>query len=149
MNEAVFDTEGNGLAYDCDKLHILSYTYDGKEYHSTDSYDKMVEFFSRDDTLFIAHNAIPHDMVVINRILSLRLTYKVFVDTIALSWFLWPKRKKHGLGSFTEESGMVKPDVEDWDDVTYDQMKYRCESDVMLNWWVWQKQKSKLNELYS
>lgn len=149
MQEVVFDTETNGLAYDCDKMHILSYTYDGKAYHSTGEYEEMRKFFMQEDTLFVCHNSVPFDMVVVNRVLGLEMDYKKFVDTLALSWFLEPKRDKHGLGSYQKESGVEKPQVDDWENVTWEQMKHRCESDVKINWYVWQKQRKKLQEIYS
>ena len=148
MKEVVFDTETTGLAYDCDKMHILSYTYDGNEITSTNDYEGMREFFNQKDTLFVAHNSVMFDMVVANRILGLGLGYKSFIDTLAISQFLWPDRKSHGLGSFQDESGLEKPPVSDWKDVTWEQMKHRCESDVKLNWWLWQKQRNRLMEIY-
>jgi len=148
MKEVVFDTEGDGLAYECTKLHILSYSYDGKAYHSTAAYEEMVEFFSQPDTLFVAHNSIKHDMVAINRILGVPMDYNKYVDTLALSWFLYPDRQSHGLGSYQHESGLEKPKVDDWENVTYEQMVHRCSSDVILNWWLWQKQKKRLGEIY-
>ena len=148
MKEVVFDTEGDGLAYECTKLHILSYSYDGKDCQSTADYEEMVEFFSQPDTLFVAHNSIKHDMVAINRILGVPMDYNKYVDTLALSWFLYPDRQSHGLGSYQHESGLEKPKVDDWENVTYEQMKHRCSADVRLNYWLWQKQKKRLQEIY-
>jgi len=148
MKEVVFDTETDGLAYDCTKMHILSYTYDGKEVISVGGYKEMVEFFSQEDTLFIAHNSVPFDMVVVNRILGLDMSYKKFVDTLAVSWFLEPNRKKHGLGSYTKASGVEKPQIDDWQDISWEAAKHRCESDVKINWWLWQQQRSRLKEIY-
>jgi DNA polymerase III epsilon subunit-like protein len=148
MREVVFDTETNGLAYVCDKMHILSYTYDGKEITSVGTYDEMRKFFQQDGVLFVAHNDVCFDMVVINKILGLNLNYGKFVDTLAVSWELSPERKLHGLGSYQGESGLVKPQVDNWEDVTWEQMKHRCESDVKLNWWLWQKQRKRLVEIY-
>jgi DNA polymerase III alpha subunit (gram-positive type) len=98
--------------------------------------------------LFVAHNSVPFDMVVVNGILGLDLSYKRFVDTLAVSWNLSPERKIHGLGSYQVESGVEKPKVDDWEDVTWEQMKHRCESDVRINWWLWQKQRNRLKEIY-
>lgn len=148
MKEAVFDTETNGLAYDCDKMHILSYTYDGDTIVSTDSYDEMRKFFTQEDTLFVAHNSIMFDMVVANRVLGLDLSYQKFIDTLALSWFLQPSRNSHGLESYTKEFGTHKPKVSDWENVTWEQMKERCEADVHTNWRLWQAQRKRLKEIY-
>lgn len=144
----VLDSEGDGLAYDCTKLHILSYTKDGKQVEHLKHYDDMREFLNREDTLFVAHNSILHDMVAFYRILGVPMDYKKWIDTLAISWFLWPERKSHGLGSFTEESGIKKPHVEDWDNVTWEQMKERCGNDVLINWYVWKKAEKRLGEIY-
>jgi len=148
MKFRVFDTESDGLAYECTKIHILSYTDDGSKVHHTDDYGEMKSLLSEPDVLWVAHNSCMHDMVVFNRILGLGLTYQKFVDTLMLSWFLQPDRKSHGLGSYTKEAGVEKPHVNDWQDVTWEQMKHRCESDVLINWWLWQVQKGKLEEIY-
>jgi DNA polymerase III alpha subunit (gram-positive type) len=148
MREVVFDTETNGLAYVCDKIHILSYTYDGKEITSVGTYEEMRGFFSQKEVLFVAHNSVPFDMVVVNRVLGLSLSYRSFVDTLALSWNLSPDRNRDGLGSYQLESGVPKPQVDDWENVTWEQMKHRCESDVKINWYLWQKQRNRLKEIY-
>jgi hypothetical protein len=38
--------------------------------------------------------------------------------------------------------------VENWTDVTYEQMRHRCESDVHINWLLWQRMKNRLEEIY-
>jgi len=144
----VLDCETNGLAYDCDRIHILSYTEDGHTLVHLSDYDDMREFLSQEDALFVGHNVIMFDMVVFNRILGVPMDYRKWIDTLALSWFLEPDRKSHGLGSFQEESGLEKPQVDDWGNVTFEQMKHRCGSDVLLNWWLWQKQLKRLQEIY-
>jgi len=144
----VLDSESDGLAYECSKLHVLSYTHNGKEYHSTGDYDRMGELLTQKDTKFVAHNAVRHDMVVFHRILGIPLDYSKWIDTLALSWFLHPERNKHGLGSWAEEMGGSKPEVEDWEGLTYDQYKHRCEEDCKVNWKLWVKFKKRLDEIY-
>jgi len=145
---AVIDSEGDGLAYDCTKIHILSYTYDGKEVCHLGDYDEMRKFLAQEDTLFVAHNVIMHDMVVFNRILSVPMDYRRYIDTLANSWFLEPKRHSHSLASYTDEAKIEKPKVEDWENVTWEQMKERCGADVLLTWWLWKKQEKKLDGIY-
>jgi len=162
MKTLVLDSESDGLAYECTKLHILSWTEDGKNYHSTADYDHMRAVVESAD-LLVAHNSIRHDMVVFNRILGLPMDYRKWVDTLALSWFLYPDRNKHGLGAWGDDLGdrnkhglgawgddlgVEKPTVENWTDVTYEQMRHRCESDVKINWLLWQRMKKRLEEIY-
>lgn len=147
-NIIVLDSEGDGLAYDCTKLHVLSYTPNGKDYYSTDNYDRMREILSTEDTKFVAHNAVQHDMVVFHRILGIPLDYTKWIDTLALSWFLFPERPKHGLGSWAVEMGGSKPEVEDWEGLTYEEYKYRCEEDCKVNWNLWKHFKGRLDQVY-
>ena len=148
MKIVVLDSEGDGLAYDCTKLHVLSYTYDGKAYHSTGAYEEMRELLTQEDTKFVAHNAVRHDMVAFHRILGIPMDYTKWIDTLALSWFLFPERKKHGLGSWAKEMGGSKPEVEDWEGLTYEQYKYRCEEDCKVNWNLWKHFSNRLDEIY-
>jgi hypothetical protein len=53
-----------------------------------------------------------------------------------------------GLGAWGDDLGVEKPAVENWTDVTYEQMRHRCESDVMINWLLWQRMKKRLEEIY-
>lgn len=148
MRFIVFDTESDGLAYEATKLHIFSYTLDGQEVNHTASYEEMRDLLEQEDTLWVGHNVVRHDMPLLNRILGFNLDYRKFIDTLAISYVLEPDRKSHGLGSFTEEAGVEKPKVDDWENVTWEQMKERCGSDCLINWWLWQKQKEKLEEIY-
>lgn len=177
-NFLVLDCETDNLAYDCTKIHILSWTEDdsicevcsgegfimggpntygnscnscsgtGKLVQHTNSYDEMRKLLSQEDTLFVCHNSVRFDMVVFHRILGIPMDYRKWVDTLGLSWFLWPDRKSHSLESFTEEVGIKKPKVDDWENVTWDQMKERCGSDVLINWRVWGMQRKRLEEIY-
>lgn len=149
MREIVFDCETDGLLDTCTKIHVLSYSYDGTNVTSTDDYKEMGRVLTQHDTLYIGHNVVMFDMPVFHKILGVPMDYQRYADTLALSWFLEPTRNSHALGSFQNESGLVKPVVEQWVDVTYEQMVHRCSSDVLLNWWLWQKQKKRLMEIYN
>ena len=148
FSEVVLDCETDGLAYECSKIHILSYTTDGNEITHLKKYSDMQNLLSSEDTLFICHNAIRFDMVVFNRILGIPMDYSKWVDTLGLSWYLEPDRKSHGLDSYTQELSTRKPKVEDWENVTWEQMAERCGCDVETNWKLWQKQKKRTIEIY-
>jgi hypothetical protein len=165
----VLDSEGDGLAYDCTKLHILSYTTQemscevclgdgktcevcqgtGRKVKHLHSYEEMRGLLEQPNTVFACHNAVRHDMVAFSRILGIPMDYKQWVDTLALSWLFDPDRPKHGLDSYTQEAGVSKPTVEDWENVTKEQMEERCGNDVLLTWFVWKKFEAKLKELYA
>ena len=145
----VLDSETDGLAYDCTKIWILGWTEDGKTYNTTTNYDEMRELLSQ-DALFVCHNGVQFDMVVFNRILDLNLTYKKFVDTLALSWYLFPDRAKHGLESWGDTVGVKKVavDNEQWAEGDTELMKSRVSEDVKINWKVWELMRKRLEEIY-
>jgi len=147
MNIVVLDSESDGLAYECTKLHVLSYTRDGETYHSTGDYDDMRAVINSAD-LLVAHNSIRHDMVVFNRILGIPMDYTKWIDTLALSWYLYPERNRHGLADIGVEHGVEKPKIDDWQNLSYEEYAHRCERDVMINWLEWKKQEKRLRELY-
>jgi len=147
MNIVVLDSESDGLAYECTKLHVLSYTRDGETYHSTGDYDDMRAVINSAD-LLVAHNSIRHDMVVFNRILGIPMDYTKWTDTLALSWYLYPERNRHGLADIGVEHGVEKPKIDDWQNLSYEEYAHRCERDVMINWLEWKKQEKRLRELY-
>lgn len=147
--EVVIDCETDGLAYEATKIHVLSWTEDGKHYHSTNDRDTMADMLSSVGVRFVCHNSIRFDMVIFNRLLGLSLGYKSFVDTLALSWYLFPDRNKHGLEEWGVDLGVEKPKVTDWKNLTYEEYKYRCEEDVKINWLLWQKCKERFKEIYA
>jgi len=143
----VADTETDGLAYDCSKLHVMSWTEDGDTYESTNDYQTMREVHESAD-LLVMHNAVAHDQVVFNRLLGIPLDYKKYIDTLWVSRYLYPDRASHGLDAIGREHGVAKLKIEDWKNLDYDTYKERCEYDVRINFLEWQSQKNKLGEIY-
>ena len=148
MKVIVLDSESDGLWEEATKIHVLSWTEDGINFTSTNDYDKMREVLCASDTKFVAHNAIRHDLPLFNKILGTNLTYKNFIDTLPLSWYLNFDRLKHGIESYGVDYGVPKPKVDDWEGLTYDQYRHRCEEDVKINWLLWKDLEAKLGKLY-
>jgi len=119
----VIDCETDNLAYDCTKIHVLSWTDDGQEYCSTADPSMMRMVLTKKDTMLVCHNAVRFDMVVFNRLLGLDLNYKNFVDTLGFSWYLYPQRNKHGLESWGDDLGVPKPVVKDWKGLTQEETR--------------------------
>ena len=147
MRILVADTETDGLAYDCTKLHVMSYTEDGETYHSTGDYDDMRAVIKSAD-LLVMHNAVMHDMVVFNRLLGIPLDYKKYIDTLWVSRYLYPDRASHGLDAIGKEHGVAKPKVDDWENLSYEEYAHRCVEDVKINWLEWKRQEKRLEEIY-
>lgn len=148
MKFIVFDSESDGLWKEATKLHVLSYTSDGTNIHSTANKEEITQLFKTPDTYFVAHNSIRHDLPLMNKLFNLGLDYKRIIDTLPLSWYLNEGRPKHGLESFGVDYGVPKPKIEDWENLTYEQYVHRCEEDVKINWLLWQDLWSRLVSLY-
>lgn len=142
--EFVFDIECDG--FNPTKIHCLSAKSE-KGLRSTISYDKMRSFFSDPDKTIICHNAKRFDVPVVERLLELKVKCRV-VDTLALSWYLFPNRILHGLESWGVDFGVPKPVVTDWDGLTSEEYIHRCEEDVKINYKLWQKCWAYLLRLY-
>ena len=113
---------------------------------STTDYDEMRKFFKGADVL-VGHNIYRWDIPVVERILGIKITSKI-VDTLALSWYLYPDKGKHGLESWGEHFGIPKPEITDWDNLSIREYIHRCEEDVKINCKLWEKELSNLCTLY-
>lgn len=140
----VFDIEADGL--NPTKIHVLSVADKEGKVHSTNDYDKMRKFFLSAKVL-IAHNCVRYDIPVVERLLNIKVKARL-IDTLALSWYLEHDRKRHGLGEWGEEFDIPKPKIDDWDNLTYEEYRHRCEEDVKINLLLWGRLDKKLDKLY-
>lgn len=141
----MIDAEADGL--DPSKIYCLSvYNLETNKQHTTTSYDEMRRFFAKAKVI-IGHNIVPFDVRVFEKLLDIKINCKQ-VDTLALSWYLYPKRNKHGLESWGEDLGIKKPEIDNWHTLTLEQYCHRCEEDVKINVKLWRQMFSYLFELY-
>jgi DNA polymerase I-like protein with 3'-5' exonuclease and polymerase domains len=141
----VFDVEANGL--NPDKLYCLSIhnLNTGTKVTLTD-YDVMRNFLKSAKVL-IGHNIVCWDIPVLERILGIKIEASI-IDTLWVSYYLYPERGKHGLEYWGEDVGVKKPEVEDWDEQELEVYVHRCEQDVEINSKVWTLMWRKLYEIY-
>ena len=145
MREIIFDIEANSLYPDY--IHCVStIDVETQEVVSYTEEKDWIDFFSREDVVFIGHNIIRWDNVHIKRLLG--VSPKECIDTLPLSWYLYPNRGSHGLGKWGEDLGVAKPEIETWEGLTIEQYVHRCEEDAKINLRLWLKQKALLNTLY-
>jgi transposase len=142
----VFDIETNGLLDVLTKIHVLSYSHDGKEVKHTHNYDEMRKFFTETETL-VGHNIIRFDIPAVEKVLGIKVNARL-VDTLALSWYLNHDRQKHGLEGYGVDYGVPKPVIKDWDSLTAEEYAHRCDEDVKINARLWRDLDIKLNKLY-
>lgn len=139
----VFDIECNG--FNPDRIHCLSLQRESKVV-TCGGYVTMRSFCSSERVL-VGHNIVRFDVPILERLLTIKVEAEL-VDTLALSWYLYPDRKLHGLADWGEEFGIPKPKVEDWDNQPYEVYNHRCEEDVRINVMLWEKIWAHLLELY-
>lgn len=145
----VIDAEGDGL--NPTKLHCLSASNpQTTKVFVTPDYDKMRKILSEADVL-ICHNLIRFDVPVYERLLGIKIKAKL-VDTLALSWYLYPDpptpQKKHGLGAWGEFFGVPKPEIDDWHGLSQEEYEHRCKEDVKINVALWKKMYRLLMNIY-
>lgn len=98
-------------------------------------------------TVLVGHNIVRFDIPVLEKLLGIKIKARL-VDTLALSWYLQPKRNRHGLASYGEDFGIPKPEVEDWTSQPLEVYVHRCEEDVRINTHLWNAQYAKLKKIY-
>ena len=142
----VYDIETDGLLDELTKIHVLSYSDDGKTVHHTHDYDEMREFFTTRKAL-VGHNHVRFDIPAVEKVLGIEVKARL-IDTLALSWYLHHDRMKHGLEGYGEDYGVPKPVIKDWNTLTLEEYAHRCDEDVKINVRLWRDLDLKLNKLY-
>lgn len=159
MTFYIFDLETDGLLHQLTKIHCLSFQkYVNGEIvgeGSYISYNGMRTFFKQDG-YFVAHNGIRFDFIVVERILGIKV--ENVIDTLGISWYLYPMLKKHGLETWGEHFGIPKPKIEEGEwlgplpNETLAEFKskmiHRCKEDVKIGVMVFKKFMSYLNNIY-
>ena len=141
------DFESDGLLDTVTKIHCMGLNWDGK-IMSTTSYDDMKKLLLREDCYFVGHNFMQYDRPLIKKILGLDVPYSRFIDTLAISWALYPERNKHGLEAWGEDLGIKKPEVEDWENASEEVYLERVQEDTRINSALWDKMWGDLMSIY-
>ncbi|MBL4753833.1 MAG: hypothetical protein JKY52_09615 [Flavobacteriales bacterium] len=143
--EYVFDIEANGLKPD--KIYCVVATNEAQGlFGFNGGYGLFFNGLTEEDYL-VGHNIVCYDMPVLEKLAKVKTKAKL-VDTLALSWYLYPKRVKHGLADWGEEFGIPKPKIDNWDDLEQEEYLHRCKEDVKINTLLWEKMKKDLEAIY-
>lgn len=146
--EIILDIETDGLLDNVTRLHCLSYQVVGSnQVISITNYEQIERLLLQDDLTIIGHNIVRYDIPVLEKLLHINIRAKL-IDTLGLSWYLYPDRDKHGLELWGEDLGVAKPQIEDWSNLTQEEYIYRCEEDVKITSLLFNKQMAYLNKLY-
>lgn len=155
-NATVADLEADNLLDFATKLHVLGFQMTDsdeiKTFKAETESQRIVNFFkwhADNGVPVVMHNGVSFDTPLMEKLFDLDLSNLMLIDTLALSWYLNPKRPKHGLGSFWEDYGIAKPEVEDWSEQPYEVYQNRVTEDVKINVALWKDLKYRLVELYT
>jgi hypothetical protein len=140
----VFDAEFDGL--NPTKIHVLSYQGEDEILSLTSSED--IKNWLLAQTLLVGHNITCFDVPHLERLLNIKITARL-IDTLALSWYLFPDRPRHGLEWWGRDFGVEKPKIDNWENLSLEEYVHRCQEDVAINTLLWEKQKTYLSSLYS
>lgn len=119
----------------------------GKPFTLT-SYEDIMRFFSNPDYILVMHNGIAFDKAAIEKVLRIEVKAEI-IDTLFLSWYLYPKMVRHGLATWGEELGIAKPEIENWEDLSLEEYIHRCEEDVRIQTALWKQIWKHLMLLYT
>ena len=146
-NIFVFDIEADGLLDDATRIHCLCYhnLTDGTSGCYTSLSD--IGEFLLDADVIISHKCIRYDIPLLQRLLCITIR-STLVDTLALSWYLYPDRNVHGLEYWGDDFNVPKPVITDWQNLTQEEYIHRCTEDVKINTKLWKKQRKLLERIY-
>lgn len=148
----VIDIETDGLVSTL--IHVMSIGYLDKnqewQIYSTSDSGVMKKILSNKNNTVVGHFFKQFDAVELERVLDFKVEAEVF-DSLVLAWYIYPKRTigTFGLEDFGKDFGIKKPPITDWENLTFEEYKFRCESDVRINIPLWEDIKEKLIELYN
>lgn len=152
------DVESTGLLHhlveqgDKAKLHNLCIMNvedcNMKTFHTdTQNQREAIQQFLNQPSIFIMHSGICYDKNALKHF-GYDVSNVLFVDTLALSWYLDLNRDKHGLESYGDEFGVPKPEIKDWESLTQEDYDNRVQEDVKIQYRTYKKLKGMFEELY-
>lgn len=158
MNTYIFDIEADELLEKATKIHCFCYyNVDTGESGALTNYEDIFWFLyygmAKGGLTLIGHNIIRYDIPMLEKFLDIDLSGVRQIDTLPLSWYLFPNRPTHGLANWGKDLGIEKPEIEVWQDTGEPDfiptMVHRCSEDVKINTGVWNIQLDYLQKLYS
>lgn len=148
MKYTVFDMEGDSLHPTL--IHCISFARirDGTliESGTLRNYELIRRFFKY-ERILVGHNIIRWDIPHIERLLGIKVN-GYLIDTLPLSWYLYPNMPKHGLEIWGRILDIEKPEILDWKNQTIQDYIHRCEEDVKINVRLIAKQLIYLEKIY-
>jgi DNA polymerase I-like protein with 3'-5' exonuclease and polymerase domains len=105
------------------------------------------DFLEKGHTL-VMHNGIGFDKEALIYLNYPGIKNCPIIDTLGLSWYLEPRRLKHGLAEYGEEFGVIKPEVEEWENQPQEVYNHRVLEDTKIQYLLYRDQEKMLHKLY-
>lgn len=150
MKYCIFDLETDGLLDHLTKMHCLvAHTYEDNQQIGETIIKSPWELsnFLMNQELIIGHNIVMYDFPAVKKLTGYEHKGKM-IDTLALSWYLYPNRAEHGLESWGETVGVQKPIINDWSNLSVEDYVHRCRQDVIINTIIFGDFFSYIKEIY-
>lgn len=156
-NKRIFiaDLEANGLVEEengksaANRIWCLSFC-DVKDrvVKSITDMNIIRKFFEQENAIIIMHHGLGYDIRLVEKLLNFKVKSEI-IDTLGLSWSLFPDRNSHGLEVWGEFFGIPKPSIIDWNnEKLLPEYINRCQEDVKINLALWDRIEWLANELY-
>ena len=157
MGLVIFDIETDAIEISqVSKIHTTSFAYEGSR-AATTCQESVLRERLYGSSAITGHNIIRYDIPVLQKMGVMDDLYldgyeakssdgkHLFhvVDTLLFSRLISPESKEHGLEAWGERVGIVKPEINDWENLDLSAYRYRCEEDVKINSLVWDAMKDK------
>ena len=137
------DIEGDNLLAGITKIYCASYNEldpamnsKGAGTHTTR--ETIEPLFTNPNHILVMHNGVSYDKAAIEKVYGITVEAEI-IDTLYLSWYLYPKMLRHGLAIWGEELGIAKPEISDWENLTLEEYVHRCAEDVRIQTALWKQ----------
>lgn len=108
---------------------------------------KAIQDFLDTGPTFCTHNGATFDFEAL-KFLGYDVSKCTLIDTLFISWYLQPRRVKHGLEGYGEEFGVPKPVIDDWENQTQEEYNHRVLEDCKIQHKLWEQQYIQLLKIY-
>lgn len=149
----IFDIETVGLLpkiKSFEDLHVLSCAYKDKDnkwqIKSTKNFEDIQKLVGNPGNTLVCHNVIGYDKPALEK-MGFEVKAEI-IDTLPLSYYLYSERDRHGLEVWGTFFGVEKPEIENWEGLTYEEYEHRCQEDVKINTNLWVMMLDYLRNLY-
>ena len=154
MKFCIADMEGNGLLDSITKMHCFCYSiYEDNKFlrkgviNSSEGIYRLFQELEQENIILVGHNFARYDIPVIKKLFNIDYKGKLW-DTLGMSYKLFPDQKRHGLEYYGLKYGVKKPEVEDWEGLSFEEYVHRCGEDVKINTILFGDLYSHFKEIY-